>query len=205
MAREVHDELGQMMTALRLQISIAQMQQNNDPSALAENLTHMKSLVDSSIDSIRRVSRQLRPVPLEMGLLSAVNTLTSDFRQHSSIACEISATAAARLVNGAVALASYRVIQESLTNVLRHAQASRVRIHLRVQNHKLTVEVSDDGIGFDSAAASTGPTLGLKGMQERVRALQGTLKVESLVGHGTRVLLQIPMSRPGSINTETTQ
>ena len=193
-ARELHDELGQLLTALRMEAVWLQRRLRDADLKGAERAGAMCALIDTTIEEVRAMAIRLRPGVLDdLGLVDALEWYTTEFERRAQIACiftheEIPA------VDEMVATAAYRIAQEALTNVARHAAASRSEVTLSLEGHDLLLLVSDDGRGFDPAALSDAGALGLAGMRERAMLVGGTLVVESHPDQGTLVRLQVPLS-----------
>jgi signal transduction histidine kinase len=192
-AREIHDSLGQALTALKLQLAAAQTAAAQEPPALRERLSETSFMVDDLVKTVRRIATELRPPILDqLGLPAAVEWMARDFRRRTGIACEPTVLITQGLVKGELGTALFRIIQEALTNVSRHAGAMQVQVELGLKSGCVTLEVRDDGCGITEAAA-TGPTsLGILGMRERAAALGGVLEVAPRSGSGTRVTAWFP-------------
>ena len=190
-AGEVHDEMGQLMTALKMDLSLMRLRFGENPQLLGM-VDEMRSLVDRTINVVRQVASNLRPAVLDHGLAPAIEWLASDFSRRGTIRCRLD-------VSGSFVLpelqstAVFRVVQESLTNVTRHAQAREVVISLHSSGQQLQVAVRDDGIGFDTTAVAKGRGFGLFGMRERLLALGGRLRIASAPGQGTTVIIKLPL------------
>lgn len=191
-AREIHDELGQQLTALRMGISLLRLQFGEDNPLLVERVRALKALTDETIQVVRNVATSLRPAALDMGLASALEWLVTEFSQHTGIPCRLEAPAARLALDDERATAAFRVIQESLTNVARHAQASQVDICLERDTEDFLIEVRDNGKGCDPGHQLKG-TLGLLGMRERGHMLGGEVAIDSAPGQGTCVRVRIPI------------
>jgi signal transduction histidine kinase len=193
-AREVHDELGQLLTALKMDVSLIRLR-FSDNAALMEKTEDMRVLVERTIGVVRQVASNLRPAALDFGLVPALEWLCEDFSQRGATNC--------RLENGGLEIALidtqstavFRVVQESLTNVARHAQASEVVISLQADHCLLKVVVADNGQGFDISAIGKSSGFGLFGMRERMLALDGTLSIVSTPDLGTTVTIELPLSK----------
>jgi PAS domain S-box-containing protein len=190
-AREIHDELGQQLTALRMGISLLRLQFGSDHPLLVERVQALMARVDETIQVVRNVATSLRPSALDMGLTSALEWLVSEFSQNTGIHCRLRAPSARLELDDERATATFRLIQESLTNVARHAQATQVDIHLERGAEQVLIEVRDNGKGFDPAQQSKG-TLGMLGMRERGHMLGGAVTIDSALGQGTCVRVSIP-------------
>lgn len=187
-SRELHDGVGQTMTALLLELKALAAGQ---PADRAEEIDRVGDIARMALDEVRAVSRELRPGPLEdLGLLPAVQDLIRDLARSSRIHIRLAAPEVLRLPPE-TELAVYRIIQESLTNIVRHARASVVEVSLKQTEHTITVQVTDDGVGIDGP-----PGTGLNGMQERARLVRGTLLIRPgnpPAGRGTTVTLTLPV------------
>lgn len=190
-AREIHDELGQQLTALRMGISLLRLQFGTVQPLLVERVQVLMRRIDETIQVVRNVATSLRPSALDMGLTSALEWLVSEFSRNTGISCRLTAPSARLQIDDERATAVFRLIQESLTNVTRHAQASQVNIRLECNAERVLVEVRDNGKGFDPKQLSKG-TLGMLGMHERGHMLGGTVTVDSSPGQGARVQVSIP-------------
>ncbi|HUY03893.1 MAG TPA: PAS domain-containing protein [Rhodocyclaceae bacterium] len=190
-AREVHDELGQLLTALKMDISLLRLRFGGDP-ALQRKAEEMRVLVDRTLDVVRHVASNLRPAALDHGIVPAIEWLAEDFGHRWEIPCEVTVRGRDIVLDDAQATAVFRVVQESLTNVARHAQASAVAITLDGGLRGLQLRVQDNGCGFDSAVVRRAQGFGLLGMRERVLALGGSLKIDSAPGGGTSVVIDLP-------------
>ena len=197
-AREVHDELGQVLTALRMNMSLLNMQFGALDPALPGEVDDMKVLVDRAMQGVRNVATSLRPTTLDIGLAAAIETLCAEFAARTNIACTFCAQQDLVGMDETRAVAVYRIVQESLTNISRYAQASLVQVTLGHSGNELGVEVRDNGQGFTAVDGAQSKTFGLLGMRERALALGGHLDIVSVPGQGTVVGLTIPID-PGSM------
>lgn len=191
-AREVHDELGQLLTALKMDISLLRLRFGSDP-ALQQKAEEMRALVDKTIDVVRHVASNLRPAALDHGIVPAIEWLAEDFSHRWEISCEVSVQGGDVVLDDAHATVVFRVVQESLTNVARHAQASEVIISLRRGDRGLSLLVQDNGRGFDPEVIRKRHGFGLLGMRERVLTLGGTLRIDGVPGKGTTVVIELPL------------
>lgn len=190
-ALEIHDELGQLLTALKMDISLLRMQFGTD-AEIAKKTADMRELVEKTIGVVRQVASNLRPAALNLGIVPALEWLVEDFGQRTGIAYELNLSGGEIILDDTRATAVFRIVQESLTNVMRHAAASSVSVSLKRDEAALHLAVQDDGRGFDYEAARHSPSFGLLGIRERVRVLGGTLSVDSGTGRGTTVSIHIP-------------
>ena len=194
-AREIHDSLGQALTALKLQLSAAEEAACRDASGLAARLHETTRMVDDLVKSVRRIATDLRPPILDqLGLPAALEWLAQDFSRRTSIQCEATIGATNDAINGELGTALFRIVQEALTNVLRHAGATRVDIALGMKSGCVTLEINDDGTGITEAGTVGPGSLGILGMRERAAALGGVLEVVPRQEGGTRVAAWFPPS-----------
>jgi PAS domain S-box-containing protein len=192
-AREVHDELGQALTALRMDVALLRMADGPHSPALLARVAAMKEAVDRTIGIVRNVTSALRPAALDLGLTAALEWQVEDFARRSGIECMLHADETEVVLDDDQATALFRIVQESLTNVLKHAHASHVEVTLEARTDCICLEVSDNGRGF----AADGPLrgrFGLVGMRERVLVLGGTVQVNSAAGEGTTVSVRLPLA-----------
>ncbi len=191
-ARELHDELGQLLTALRMDAVWLQERFDRADTKAIERAEAMCALIDTTIEDVRGMAIRLRPGVLDdLGLVDALDWYTSDFERRTQIAC-IFTYGNIPAVENTVATAAYRIAQEALTNVARHADAAHAEVGLEINDGHLALLVSDDGRGFNPQALSETDVLGLAGMRERASLVGGKLYVDSLPGQGTRVRLVVP-------------
>ena len=190
-AGEVHDEMGQLMTALKMDISLMRLRFGENLQLLGM-IDEMRSLVDRTINVVRQVASNLRPAVLDHGLAPAIEWLAVDFSKRGTIRCRLDAGGSFELPE-LQATAVFRVVQESLTNVTRHSQAREVVISTQCSGQQLQIVVRDDGIGFDTVAVGKGLGFGLFGMRERLLALGGRLRIVSAPGQGTTVTIRLPL------------
>ncbi|HEX5803346.1 MAG TPA: PAS domain S-box protein [Azospira sp.] len=191
-AREIHDELGQLLTALKMDISLLRMSTPGQPE-VQQKLAGMRELVEHTMNVVRHVATNLRPSALDLGLLPAIEWLVDDFSARWEIPCSLDTEGGEIVLNDMMSTAVFRVIQESLTNIARHAGASKVAISLRRDPGMLRVVVRDDGHGFDMAATGQKKGFGLFGMRERVLTVGGKLSIDSTPGQGTTVTITLPV------------
>lgn len=193
-ARAVHDDLGQALTALKLDANWIAQRINGDP-AISQHLQAMQRLLEATSASVRRISTELRPSVLDdLGLDAAVEWQTQEFSRRTGIPGEVRLRIHRASLPGPVSTALFRILQEALTNVVRHAGATRVTISLvELPGHAL-LEVSDDGVGMPPLTDDLRPSLGLLGMRERAEALGGTVTIEPAKPHGTTVRAEIPLA-----------
>jgi len=189
-ARELHDDLGQLLATLRVDLALLQ-RQVREPGA-RKLLDGMDGLVMGSITSLRRIASNLRPRALdEGGLYFALESLRQEFVSHYGIACRLHANEEELILDDAYSTAIYRIVQEALTNITRHAQASRVDLSLRRVDDLLDISIQDDGRGIAAQDMDKASSYGLIGMRERVWALHGDISI--LSDGGTRIMVRLPL------------
>jgi signal transduction histidine kinase len=193
-AREVHDELGQILTAVRMDVSLLRMQFGEHNPELNQKIQDMMVLVDKAIQGVRDVTVNLRPPALDMGLVPALTWLTNDFNSRNNSVCSLRLVNNPRELTEAQTVVIFRIVQESLTNVARHAAASRVDITLGQVDSGVEITVQDDGHGFDDTQKAGKKSFGLLGMKERALAVCGRVNVVSTLGKGTVVSVYIPFN-----------
>lgn len=192
-ALELHDEMGQLLTALNLDISLLGLRLGDNRELLA-TIDDMHSVVARTIDVVRKVASQLRPAALDLGLTPALEWLAANFSSRWHIPCSIDGGDDDLVLDDLVATAVFRVVQESLTNVARHARATDVSISLSRMEQHLQVGIKDNGRGFDTGVVGRERGFGLFGMRERILALGGTVSIDSARGRGTTVSIELPLS-----------
>lgn len=192
-AREIHDELGQVLTALRMDLSLLEMRFGALDPALVDKTHSMKGLIDRAIQGVRNAAGNLRPSALDMGLIPAIEWLGTEFTSRTAIPCVVEVQQQDIELGETRSVVMFRIVQESLTNIGRYAQASRVDITLGRRADALWLRVRDDGLGFDLAAAGQRRSFGLLGMRERAIALGGRVDITSAPGQGTTIEVSIPL------------
>jgi len=191
-AREVHDELGQVMTALRMDLSMLDMLHGEQAPQLRAKVLTMKELVDRAIGGVRQIASNLRPPALDMGLGAAIEWLVSEFKRHGAVEVELSLQGLPNGLQDDRAMTIYRIVQESLNNIAKYAQATQVEVSLRLNGETLELSVRDNGVGFDPEAVSNRGSFGLLGMHERALSIGADLVVDSAVGQGTHIHARFP-------------
>jgi len=202
-ARELHDELGQLLTALKMDLAWLRERLPAGDAEMAAKAGQMQDMLEQTVSSTRRIAADLRPLMLDdLGLADAANWLVQDFSQRAGITCDIqiAGDGAFEGLEGNVATAVYRALQESLTNIARHAGAKNAWVVLGLENGFLHLEVEDDGHGISLEDLAKGRSLGLKGMRERVGYFGGSLEVVRAPRGGTRLRARVPMQAPPARN-----
>ena len=192
-AREIHDDLGQPLTALRMDLAWLRARTPADALPLVAKAQDMERLVDETIDKVRAIATELRPAVLDdLGLVPAIEGEADEWQRRTGVRCELDLPADVGRLDDARATTVFRVLQESLTNVARHARAARVRIQLRATPGEVVLEVSDDGRGITPQEITAHGSLGLLGMRERADVWGGELGLHGVPGRGTTVTLCLP-------------
>jgi signal transduction histidine kinase len=200
-ARELHDELGQVLTSLKLEFMwLVDELRKSEPKPgiqLVNKLQSLIGLIEVSIQSVRRISGDLRPAVLDhLGLKEAIQWEATKFQARTGIRCRVAFELTGDLGDRTRALALFRILQEALTNVVRHAHAGAVRITLRERGKMLTLIVKDNGRGITKNELSSADSIGLLGMSERARLLGGRVLIAGVPGRGTTVTVRVPVVRP---------
>jgi signal transduction histidine kinase len=196
-ARELHDDLGQSLTALKMDIGgLLQSMPSGGQSMLSGGLSPIAEriirTIDSTVTAVQRISSELRPSMLDdLGLAAAIESEALMFEERTGIECELSMPSGTP-VESVTATTIYRIVQEALTNVARHSNASRVELRLRLRDTEVLVEVRDDGRGITSQEVGSARSLGLIGIRERAEMVGGTARFEGIPGRGTIVSVSIP-------------
>jgi PAS domain S-box-containing protein len=192
-AREIHDELGQQLTGLKMDISWLSKKVPNPPEEISRKLTEALLLIDDTVKTVRRIATQLRPSILDdLGLISAMEWQSEEFEKRFQIICSFHSSLGVIDLDKEIATGMFRIYQECLTNVLRHSRATAVKALLSAGNGALRLQVTDNGVGFNSAEIETKKTLGLLGMKERTLMMGGTYEIVSKPGQGTTVIITVP-------------
>lgn len=196
-AREIHDDLGGNLTAIKMALAMLSARLPADPQ-LQEKAAYLDSLVDRSIEAVHRISLDLRPSTLDLGIVAALEWQAREFEKTTSIACVFRSAERDIELDPDHAAALFRIFQEALTNVAKHAGASRVTVTLRRQRQHLTLAIADNGRGMLPADRLKPHSFGLRGMSERARALGGTLALSAAPGGGTMVTIKIRLAPAAS-------
>ncbi len=193
-AREIHDELGQVCTAIKMDLALIGNKLTARQSRLRGKVEAATQLVDGMIVTLRRIASELRPTTLDdLGLQAALESHAQEFESRTGIRCSVTLPQEPLMLDKDRSTAIFRIFQESLTNVARHAHATRVEARFLHEPHRLIFQIVDDGTGFDPESAKAGKSLGLIGMQERALLLGGEFKTEGKPGTGTTVTLTLPL------------
>jgi signal transduction histidine kinase len=196
-SRELHDVIAQTLTGINVRLAALKKQATTNTRGLERSIARTQRLVQQSVDIVHQFARKLRPTVLDdLGLIPALHTFMKHFRAETGIRVSLSAFAAVERLHGDKRTVLYRVAQEALTNVARHAQASQVEVKLQKLDDAVCMTITDDGKGFPTECmvrAKKGKRLGLLGMRERLEIVGGIFTVTSAPGKGTTVLAQVPL------------
>ena len=196
-AREIHDELGQACTAIKMDLALIGRKITKRQAQLRAKIESSMRLVDEMIVTLRRIASDLRPRTLDdLGLAAALEWQGQEFEKRTGIKCHLVLPQEPLNLDPERSTAIFRIFQESLTNVTRHSQATSVEARLEIEEDQLIFRVHDNGKGFDPEEAKAKKSLGLVGMQERALLLQGEVRIEGVPGSGTTMILQIPLLPP---------
>lgn len=192
-ARELHDELGGSLTSIKFDLLWLE-QHSAAKGEVAQRFQMLRELTDSTTKVVQRISAELRPKILDsLGLSAAVEWQTGEFKRRTGIDAHFEINTELPPIDESVTTGVYRIIQESLTNVSRHAQATSVQISIQVHDNSLHVEITDNGKGFDNSLLNHPESLGLLSIRERARMIGGIAAITGSPGNGTKVVLDTPL------------
>ncbi|HUR45167.1 MAG TPA: histidine kinase [Candidatus Saccharimonadales bacterium] len=195
-SRQVHDELGQALTGLKLDLYWLAHRLPRQLKSAQEKAKTMSANIDTTIQTVRRISTELRPSILDdLGLVAALEWQAAEFQKRTGIKCAVVSDLKEPIMNEDLNTAFFRIFQETLTNIIRHAQATLVEISLRKVGRFLQLQVKDNGRGISENEMNDTRSIGLLGMRERAALLGGTLQLKGVEGQGTTVTVKIPASR----------
>lgn len=197
-AREIHDELGQSLTALKMEITWIIKNSKDGSDSIAKKTSSIISQIDGLIDSVRRISSNLRPGVLDdLGLCAAVRWQAGRIEQRSGIKCSITCVPEEFPAESSQATALYRVFQEAMTNIIRHSRATKADILLNQTADFIELQVDDNGRGISAREAGDEKSFGIIGMRERIHSCGGTFEIKGIPVKGTRIKAMIPLSKAG--------
>ncbi len=204
LSRELHDELGQVLTGIKMDLSWIAKRLPKDNTLIFERVDSLLTHVDNAILDVQRISTTLRPPALDdFGLTEAMNAAAKDFERRTTIVCEFSARPRNMKVSKEVSTEVFRIFQEALTNITRHALAQRVEVSLQKNRDRITLEVRDDGRGIKKKEIIDPKSIGLTGMRERAYAVEGSLTVIGIPGKGTSITFSVPLNKDTIKDRET--
>ena len=197
-ARELHDELGQSLTMLTMDVAWCKTHATAGDPEVPSRLARMEGLLKATVASTRRIASDLRPLMLDdLGLAPALEWLVQNMAQRSGFACTLTMDEAALTLPQVHSTALFRIVQEALTNIAKHARATRASVEIERQDGRLLVRVRDNGAGFDAGGPRKPASFGLLGLRERVSLLQGDLHIDSGSGEGTTIEIDLPVPEAG--------
>lgn len=193
-AQEIHDELGQVLTALKIQISLLANKLNKNQQALKERINSLSDMIDASVESVQKISSKLRPGILdELGLIAAIEWQAEDFEKLTNIKCSLSLPKAEIVLEKNKSTAIFRIFQEALTNIARHSQATKAQISLLNHQSNIYLEIQDNGKGISQDEIKDFKSLGIHGMEERAMVFGGQVYIDGIAGKRTTVKVEIPV------------
>ena len=196
-ARELHDELGQALTMMRMDVAWCKANLAGAHASAPAKLERMETLLKTTVAATRRISSDLRPLMLDdLGLVPALEWLAQNMTQRAGVACEFSIDDPAVALPPAHSTAVFRIVQEALTNIAKHAQATQAAIAVRRDGDALEIAIRDDGVGFVADDPRKPESFGLLGLRERTSLLRGTATVETAPGAGTTIVVRLPLPPP---------
>lgn len=200
-AFEIHDELGYALTAMKLDLGWIKQKVDTKEVKMRERTDEMTTLIDSTIKKVRSISTQLRPSILDhFGLLAAMEWQAKEFQKRTAIRCNFNAENIEIKFDDRFGIAVFRILQEALTNITRHANASRVDIDLMINEGNLNLTVNDNGVGMKYDPMEKRKSMGLISMRERANFMGGNLNINSEIGEGTEIQLVVPIKQQESLN-----
>ncbi len=202
-SREIHDQLGQALTAVKMELSMARRLLEPNQTTISDKLSSASNQVDETIQMVRRIATGLRPGILDdFGLEAAAEWQLQEFEKHTGIHWQLTAVLNESSLDEEMGTAAFRILQEALTNVARHAQATEVKVALLSDEATFTLEVADNGRGITEAELRGSKSLGLLGMRERAGQLRGTVETVGIPGEGTMVTLTLPLPDTNKIGEQ---
>jgi signal transduction histidine kinase len=194
-ARKIHDNMGQALTALKIDLSWLNKRLTNDQDSIHEKLQSMVTLINETIETVHNVSEDLRPGILDdFGLAAAIEWQAEEFQKRAGVECRTSLPPDEFDLSKETSTNLFRIVQESLTNIIRHANATEVEIKLSEKEAILVLEILDNGKGISDAAITNPKSFGLIGIRERVHSLDGEVDIVGTPDEGTRIIVKMPIS-----------
>jgi two-component system sensor histidine kinase UhpB len=197
-SRAIHDELGQTLTGLKMDVAWLQSHLDPPQPALLAKTQAMSDLIDTTIQTVRRISTELRPGILDLGLVATIEWQLQEFQTRTGIESKLISAPEEATLDDDRSTAVYRIFQEILTNVVRHAKATRIEVTLEETAAFLTLQVRDNGQGITESEIGSPKSIGLLGMQERARLRGGKIHLHGSPGQGTTVTVRLPLSNDNS-------
>ena len=191
-AREIHDDIGGSLAAVKL--DLAWISRHNDEDNIQRHVDTANAMLQHALGASQRIMRDLRPAILDQGFVAATNWLMQSFERRTGIKTVTSTTPSTWEHSKDVQLAAYRTVQEALTNISKYAACTQVKLDISDFDGVLTVEISDDGVGFSMVERNKRKAFGLRGLEERARSVGGWLDISSTPGSGTAIILSVPFT-----------
>lgn len=202
-ARDIHDVLGGNLVAIKIEASLLAGKLDSDPQQRRQRVRGIEKLIDEAINTCGRVARELRPGILkEFGLAAAIECQAEDFTQRTSIPCHVLCADYDADPGEDTAVALFRIFQETLTNISKHAQASVVEVRLHQEDHDVVLEIRDDGRGVTADDLNKPRSFGLRGIRERINSLGGSFAIQPRAGGGTEIVLRAPLAATAASATD---
>ncbi|WP_292934340.1 PAS domain-containing protein [Noviherbaspirillum sp.] len=200
LAREMHDDLGQLLAAMKMDLSDLQQYLPQNNAKVIQRLEGINDLVNTMVTSVRRIISDLPPKILEdLGLINAIRLLTSNFQKRYKIGCLLDLPEQELVIEQRIATALYRMVQEALNNVAKHAEATQVAVSIEVESESVGLRIADNGKGMTPSAQRKNGSFGLIGIRERVATLNGEVRIESQPGDGTKIHILLPVDTHHSV------
>jgi len=204
-AREIHDELGQALTALKMDLHWVGLRLPAEHRILMAKINSMSGIIDTTVQAVRRISAELRPGLLDdLGLTAAIEWQAHDFCSRAGLSCHIRSEPEDIILDKSRSIALFRIFQEALTNIARHARATQVEINLERNTSTVNMEICDNGVGITAAQLAASGSFGILGIRERVNSLGGSLNISGVPGRGTTLRVSLPLGareNPGDKDT----
>jgi PAS domain S-box-containing protein len=193
-AREIHDELGQVLTVLKIQITLLSNKLREDQQELKDKIISVSDMIDDTVEKVQRITAKLRPDILdELGLIPAIEWQAQEFQNVTGIKCSITVPGEELILNDEKSTAVFRIFQEALTNIMRHSKAKLISISIQKKKDVLLLKIKDNGVGVAEEQLKDFKSLGIIGMKERALILGGEVTIEGTPGKGTEVIVEIPL------------
>jgi two-component system sensor histidine kinase UhpB len=204
-ANEIHDELGQVLTALQLEIDWLSGKLNKNQKALLIKTQSISRLIDGAMASVHRICSELTPKILDdVGLVAAIQFLSSEFQEVTNVTCKVKCDRLCNLLDRNLAISIYRIVQGAITNVIRHACATRVSITIKCISDQVGIIIKDNGIGITREQVFSPKSYGIMVMRERVNFWKGKINITGTKNSGTKIVISIPLSKLRSIHDKDT-
>jgi two-component system, NarL family, sensor histidine kinase UhpB len=199
-AQEIHDELGQSLTAMKMDLRWVEKRLGPGTEVLQDKVAGLVGMADQTISLVQRIAGDIRPRMLDdLGLTAALEWLRDDFTRRTGIRCDIITDFPEALVGGNAAVTLYRIVQEAFTNVARHSSARRVVVDLATHGASLELRVTDDGVGITEEQVANPKSYGILGIRERTQGLEGNVAISGHTGRGTTIVVTVPLPAVGGL------